>query len=563
MLSNWNLQPKLVEAMQGLQRNYLSTFVNKGEGECPLLSFSQMYKVNQNILTTYASGAYMKLQEVGKIKKDDKEVWQKSYLALGYLGLSLSQMFYAYNIHTGDFALYTASLGVLSGLVKSNYIQPKKGKTMADIVADFRKDFDLKDGNCTGIMNFIKTNGEKTMKVIRLTPVRVSGNVMFEATTAKSFNVQEMAIFPLDVYNYTKSMLVEIMRKAILLVKEDNKTLAVTKNTDVLRKIYGEERAFELDKKSTALISNKTSEFYAPCLGKSKFSFGMYNIQFERVNAMKIITLQDAQKMGLLEDVNVDLMDIREHFQQQMTGKSREDILKVMGLLGHDVEKAKTDNEYYANALNYMLNKEFDDKIWDAMKKEPAMLDKEGYLKKTQAKGREYTRIENIPDAMGLKQMFKSGKYVATVKVVSGSSKADKRPKLKKMYLTNNEEALQKALGANYYGRYESSGNRLRAAKQAIEDGNFDISSANVVLETYGVKDTVQENITGEWNVDNVKAGLDAALNAMGEAPNKGNDTITVRNFKATYSEEKQYSPDFYCSIDPKNIVELLKIEEK
>ena len=258
-----------------------------------------------------------------------------------------------------------------------------------------------------------------------------------------------------------------------------------------------------------------------------------------------------------LSEVQLDLSEVKEYFfgvVKKFKAPQYREMLDEIGLDSIHMTVPEMKEQVKE------LEKWYDNEIWVLMKKLPRLFNTSEYISKPKKYGSTLTGLA-IPSTVGeLTNLFKEGLYKVCVQYASKG----KETKLYTKYVSNDEKVLKKFLGANYYGTYESLGNRLKKLKSVCVSKNVDDIKAIRAMKKLKLYDDIEYNDIGDsLGINTVSAILERIEELQQEVVAKTTvvkqvDSVTVRNLKP--QENKYGKLDYYINIKPENIVELYRV---
>lgn len=550
--SNLRLPAQMIEQLQAGQVNRLLNPEQKGTqiynqleklglNDCVLLSMDTINVLNGDIFMAYATEAYQLFTSKGVLAP---EMWAKCYNVLGHYGVALSGLFFGYDTNKDVMSLYTSSWGTIENLAKQNLIKPKKS---------LQEDLAKTQGELVLGSGMRKSLGENAIQCTKLTPLISGGSIKYEMSRAK-LKLRDTLIIPYRGYMAAVKQLNSILEQRVVRVTMGDKVRDITTSGVVLETVYGKQRQQQLMQNYLRMFNPACKNLYFPSLGASVYTFGLTNIKLEYIDKLEL--LSSISQVDLSE-VQLDLSDVKEYFfgvVKKFKAPQYREMLDEIGLDSIHMTLPEMKEQVKE------LEKWYDNEIWVLMKKLPKLFNTSEYISKLKKYGSTLTGLA-IPSTVGeLTNLFKEGLYKVCVQYASKG----KETKLYTKYVSNDEKVLKKFLGANYYGTYESLGNRLKKLKSVCISKNVDDIKAIRAMKKLKLYDEIEYNEIGDsLGINTVSAILERVEELQKEVLSnttvvKQVDSVTVRNLKP--QENKYGKLDYYINIKPENIVELYRV---
>lgn len=550
--SNLRLPAQMIEQLQAGQVNRLLNPEQKGTqiynqleklglNDCVLLSMDTINVLNGDIFMAYATEAYQLFTSKGVLAP---EMWAKCYNVLGHYGVALSGLFFGYDTNKDVMSLYTSSWGTIENLAKQNLIKPKKS---------LQEDLAKTQGELVLGSGMRKSLGENAIQCTKLTPLISGGSIKYEMSRAK-LKLSDTLIIPYRGYMAAVKQLNSILEQRVVRVTMGDKVRDITTSGVVLETVYGKQRQQQLMQNYLRMFNPACRNLYFPSLGASVYTFGLTNIKLEYVDKLEL--LSSISQVDLSE-VQLDLSEVKEYFfgvVKKFKAPQYREMLDEIGLDSIHMTVPEMKEQVKE------LEKWYDNEIWVLMKKLPKLFNTSEYISKPKKYGSTLTGLA-IPSTVGeLTNLFKEGLYKVCVQYASKG----KETKLYTKYVSNDEKVLKKFLGANYYGTYESLGNRLKKLKSVCVSKNVDDIKAIRAMKKLKLYDDIEYNDIGDsLGINTVSAILERVEELQKEVLSnttvvKQVDSVTVRNLKP--QENKYGKLDYYINIKPENIVELYRV---
>lgn len=512
MLYNNHICKVQTQHFKQMEVNYFKNGTTSGDILLPLRT---ALSTNNALCESFANEAY-KLFSTHKVCNE--QLYYTNYEQLAIYGVLFSGVIFAYSYKTGDFSMYTSSITVIESLANMGVLKSKKDglsieleklRKILGVSERVRKS--LKDGN-----KFV---------TCRLDSIVEGNSARLTATIPKTAISLETHAF---VHFNTLKCAWEIIRNEvqdkILKIKMGDKERYVTLNRSLLSSIYGEERAIKLCSYTPDIYSLR---FYLPSVGESKYAPGVTNIKVENIDSISIAGLADID----LSNVNKNYSTAKPYFIGALKRMKEKNLGKVAQDLGLDCLNADINDlrERTIEQAGIMYSKDIDEFI----RKHPNIFNISKYESAKPVYGDSIKSV-NLPiNKMQLQQLVDNNVCKIVITKRNGKFSTE--------ICTNSKDLLSKALGASYFGEYESEGVRLKYLKKLLESGEDAQKACKFCnIEYTGGKDYMLNYCNAQLgNVEERKTVVKQA------------HTLTVRNLDATSTS------NFYKMIDPKSIVEL------
>lgn len=516
----------------------------KGDDISVLMPLSDMFAVNKNMMYDFACESYKLFVSNGFCSTD---IFVTNYYQLAVYGVAMSNLFFGYNIETGDVDLYTSSYSILLQLATKGILMGKR----TAIATEMRS---LEEALVSGgrIAKSLK-EGDR-IQAVRLDFEYSNGKLILKPTIPRSQLVlSKYCIVPFHAVQQAMCTLNEQIQDKVLEVTMGDKVRYITKSVPVLSMIYGEQRAKHL---VTANFDARTFRFIAPSVGASIYSAGVTNINLAKVDRIRVVeSISDID----LSEVKLDTSRAAEYIRTVVPQLNEQGLREVADYLGismttlQGVDIRKVFLNGLVSVPSYMAYK--------AIKDFPQYfsLDKFKALPNRYTGGEQVDIPSSVPE---LEALLKSGIFRVTMRTKKGTQVS--------IVCTNSPKHLASIYGDNYYAILESEGNRLRRLDSivrtkypsgiATEELMKLMRSLNVISAAQSLYALVDDYETDFVTYDIVHKAILSELNYVKERTTviKQIDLITVRNCEL---DAKHPNPlGFYRNISPRAITGIMKL---
>ena len=534
---------KNLDRIKQIQLNYLNTvFSNQNSGTISLLQpLEYIFSVDNELMKSYVDYAYVELYKVGLCK----EVYYSScYNLLGHYGVALTGLFFGYELSTGEMKLYTSSISAIKSL-----------RSMGVVVVS-NKDLSDLENKLYGTDRILRSfkDGNKLVS-IRLDLTYINGVAKFIPKIPRTYiNLTDYMIIDYNCVTTTYNYLDNLMKTNVLKVVQGSKVRYVSKNIDVLRKIYGNERVKWL--LSFKPIASEL-KFYVPSLGASIYTSGITNIDLDKVDRIEFI-----------KDINdIDLSNIKlSYYQAKDYCISNIDKLSKNEIMILSLELGLSSNTNI-NELAVKIKSMYDSDVYNFMKSHPEYFDLNVYKQLPNKYGNNYKVYTkgNLPDAMTFRRMLSQDIFKVLL--------INKYGKFSTIICTNSTSHLKRLLGDKYYNVYESDNNRLRALRKLAEiisnNGNIDTKVFKKHCLEYNLgyfvdflnSDMIEFRENKQINTNKLVEYIDAHIRNI-DRHKKLSDVpslITVRSCEA-YKDKDGNVHGFYKNINMNSVVSIVQL---
>lgn len=526
------LNQKLPNVQKSICMGYLSKSVEEQKKDSMLGILQKLFSVDSDLMYKYASESY-KLFVTNNMCTAD--IWTKRYFEFAVYGMALSNLYLGYDIEKATMKLYTSSFSILSDMAgKGQLIQNKE--PLAIDMQKFKSVLSV--GKKLG--DSISDGGK--LQAVRLDPVISGSNVKFKGQIPRSqLDLNKTYLIPVTCMNTCMALLSEYLLNNLLEIGQGDKVRVVTKNVDILKQVYGIERATELNR----FVPNPyIGHFYLPSVGASRYTLGVTNIKLEEVDYIKRVPLGTVD----LSDVDTNLSLARSYYISCVKKMKIAELRKLASILGIDSEGATAVTlRAKCVAVRYM-----DRQYYELMKNNTDLFNIEDFKSQRNKFGALTDNVQVPNTLVGLEELLKTGIF----KIVLTSKKGG----MSTMIVTSNPSEVRRIYGVNYIGRYESEGVRLRAVRGVLSRYPREVVSVKdcTKLESlYRIGLDVTKEHTKTDLLNDIAERLENVSNRTTYIGNT--ETLTVRSCNATISEDG-FSKDFYKQVNLESIVSLTRL---
>lgn len=521
-----------------------------------LMSIREIFRTVPNLQNGLARQAYTVLENSCKLTEDDFELREEQ---LAIYATFLSGLVYAYDtqepVPAKRLGLYTTSMSVLKQLASSGLLKGKKEPIDIELPAIEKTIY-----GSTRIKKSLD-DGTKIVSVRLDFELTSDGNVSFKPTIPRSAIEMGRYVF---VASSTMNEAIEkfsaLLRERVLRVTMGDKVRAITLNPVVLKSLYGKDRAQFL---LSARKDIRTQSFYVPSVGASIYTAGVTNIRIADLDKVEVVnSIADLD----LSELKFNYAMVKPFFYESLKNLNKDAILMVANDFAED-KGIDTDMSPYDFIVSRTIHTG-SHVIWDYMKKHADIFDTRACLAQPNIFGGLYEQL-TIPDNIAdLRKLTNMGTFKILIQKRDGTYSST--------ICTNSNAELVRVLGKDYI-KYESEGVRLTAVlnymRRNIVDEAIDLSRLKSILTAYMFVD-VYFNIADELETSEPSEIYDLAIKYlekmqldvdMRKTVINQPHLLTVRNLAITVDSEGK-AIDYYKSIDPKSIVELVclhKVENK
>ncbi|MDR0920643.1 MAG: hypothetical protein LBM93_15555 [Oscillospiraceae bacterium] len=433
---------------------------------------------------------------------------------------------------------YTSSYRALEQLAS-------KGELVCKKSGDLQKDLVRFERNLTGANIKESLEAGNTLKVVRLDPANFGDKVVYTGVIPRQdLDLEKVHIVSYEAMIAVGTFLNDNLCKGVYRIKFGETDLVFTKNSEILKRVYGEERAVEVLAYPFDLRFNK---FYAPVLVASRFSTGVRNIHIADIEAVqKVSKLSEV----LLQDVDVDLSRVYGWFDKNLKNiKDRAALCEKMNISEEDFKKFG-DTACVTSSLK--LTTEY---LWRIMNMFPEEFNVAGYRQKNRRKGYKCEEVPKPRTVQELGDLMQEGFY--KVNFVTRSD----RPSV--LICTNNAEILEEFYGDDYFFRFESKGVCYRKFKDILEGEKTQSASPEYVeyLEKkYGIEGFYEKvkSIGGDkkqYDKAEIFKAIDEMISGLRTRSSSGEGCVLVRNVQCEGNKQQ-----YYKTLDIDTIKSVMRI---
>lgn len=519
--------------------------------ECIVATMQWLEEKHPEIIKGYADVSR------GIFSAEDEEAMHKYYKSdyeLAVAGLMLSGIVVGFSLDTGKVSLYTASHHIIETLCAEGLLDNGRGELPSN--------YERVVGSLSVATPFLSKSAFESFYAIRLEPKVYGSTIKFNTVIQRSgLCLRRTVLMPYVCYSSCMMLLNKFLETRILEVKQVTKTRFVTRDIEVLSKVYGRGRAYSLlGYKPLPQIGN----FYLPSLGASIRTAGVTNVILTDIESIRIAQLSEVD----LSDVNTDLSNARDFFRytvRRMKGQQIKDLaykLELSNLISFDESElgdlASIKKKIYDSSL-------YDSQYYNFMKENQDMFNMDKY-RTLKCKFGNLSEPVPVPQTLEeLREMLKTGVYRIIVSKVDG--------KLSVITATENKKMLTGLYGRDYMAKYESLGVCLRTAKYLLERHNGDTIDFDDVVELdkkYGLNLNMERIFSSHLvdgvmpetvSVSSVLAGVNELLANSGSREAREQSYLTVRSCNATYSGQGK-SRNFYKQLKLETIISITKLKD-
>lgn len=410
---------------------------------------------------------------------------------VAHQGMAVDTPFFAMNLTTGDFSLYSGN---------PEHLALFKGGDKFDATKNYEM---LKEGIVNAMrldVKYTNVRGSYDVKSVRLTNAK-SGD--------RRLHIDNFIFVPITIIDRLILMLTTFMRKGrvVKIVSDEYGTLKenfVSVNPKVLKEYNGHGNPLEF------IDFRYVGRVYVPVVGAPIYSTGLTRIDVSKLDEVTVtrkidldLEPADNSMRNLVED-EIFSKYLEAIFMPQYES-TKKDFWDLLILLGSIVP-------YDANRYGYLrairdLEGEARKALWSKLPK--------NFIQYSEQIGtifKGYQPYTGSIEHSVLKRLFREGVYKVVMMKADGSFSS--------MIITNNVGILKKAYGADYQQRLEHDDFRLGKFYKDIQNGMSEVDSMNKwnMLEAAYVKevyDTEVEDTTGiayalyEWAKKNEKIFYD------------------------------------------------------
>lgn len=432
-----------------MQQEWMRTNLN-GNNISVIMPLRQMLAQHPNMTYSYACEAYKKLLDVGACTQDE---FKTNYEQLALYGVAMSGLIFGYNVETGKLNLYTASYSLLNKMACKAMLKQNKEPLYLEI--DKLKELYVKGSR---LKNSVKKNG--VLQLVRLDVEYTGGKPYFVPRIPRSQvdYIDGEVLFTYQALETAMTYMNKMLQTKVVLVTSGDDSKIVTKNVSVLAKLYGEERANYLIRD---IFDARVNQFLVPCLGKSIYSSGLTNINLLTIDKMEEVLQLNTESMP---DLYVSDLGAREFFKASINGLDDATVIEY-GKQFMDIGGITINAQAYRDFLmNEYANTHSRKRLYRMIKESPSIFDFEKYKKYSNKFGSNYMRCEIPKSREELGTLLHNDVYKISL-ITSKGFRTD-------CICTNNMNHLVRIFGQDYFAKYESEGNRLRALKSAISQSS-------------------------------------------------------------------------------------------
>lgn len=533
-----------------MQQAWMQTHL-QGDNISVLMQLRQMFIDNQQMAYAFACEAYKIFFSSGRCKESD---FTDNYEQLATYGVAMSNLFFAYNVQTGNFSLYTSSYTILEKLASQGLLKGKK-QTITVELQTFR--------NALLESDRIKTSIKKgnLIQAVRLDPETIgNGVVVFTGTIPRSqLNLDVEVIVPFQTMDFAMQYINQILQDSILRVTMGDKVRTVTKNYQVLQMIYGAERANYLISRQ---YDARTESFYVPSVGASIYTAGITNLKLKDIDKIEVVN--GINEIDLSE-INTDYTKSKDFFKLTVKDMNAEQIHAIADQLLEDKNLSAKDAKKVL--LNDFVNGAMDSDLYEFMKKNPALFNLKEFDKLPSKFGDEFVQMPVPSSQAELEELLKTGVFKILISARNG--------RLSTVIGTNNTKELARIYGKSYYSKFESEGNRLRGLEKVVnakfkDKGYLTVKELADARKKFGLE-YIASGVNLEVNAPDEQLGQEDVNMILNEIRKqlleveerktviKQPNLITVRSCEA-YVDENGDIKNFYKNVDIKSVISLIRL---
>lgn len=504
----------MMERMKAMQKQYANS-VLPGVNVSVLIPLNTFCSKDATLLRGYAELAYKRFINLGLCKE---ETLQTSYVQLAYYGVLMSSLVWGYNLETDEMRLYTCDLSKVKELESRGMLDAKD------------KDLEALEKRLYGKSSVTKASlkdGSGVLNSACLEPVVVGNSTVFTLRNPrKKLNMNDFVLVPYDTYELMLQLLDGVLQTKVLKVVMGDKTRYLTKNIQVLTRVYGKERTAQL---MGYKVNPLTRSFYVPSVGASIYTAGVTNLKLEDIDSLDIIT--DLSQIDL-SDVNTDYTNARDFFIKSLDSIPQ----KAYGVLAKELETGAS-----KGSVLEAIQDKYDSEIYDLMKKHPEYFD----IKKYKSLPPKFGKMKpiSVPRSTAeLSQLLSTGVF----KILSKTRKG----KMSTSIVTNNHQCLVKIYGEGYDIKFGSASYRARKALKAYEQ-------CGSVKDMLSVASKLNLPITGTTKEEVINATSEIATTAdRVQSPN----VVLAKGCEAKVLSDGRVM-GWFIPLDVTSIVQISKLE--
>lgn len=497
-----------------------------------------LFAENTKLRDKFAKEAYDILKKGSQLVNEDYKDNKELYAMYGVL---LSGMVFGYDTDKETMSLYTSSIGVLKSLASKGQLRGKKGAVSTEIQTIEKK---LYKGDA---IRKSLSDGDK-LAVVRLDAEMVDGDVIFTATVPRSaVRLSGYSLYAFDSVETCMQTLNKDLQTKILKISQGDKVRVVTKSIVVLETVYGKDRAEYL---VSQVPDARIQRCYVPSVGASIYTSGLTNIHVE-----KITDVEEVQGISSLDlsEVNLDYTNAKPYFKKVLRGMRAQEIHELADWFGVDNTNSRQLKKEIISLVDCMYSRD----VYDLMKEFDSVFDTKAYRELPQRFGTEYNSVDIPKTQEDFMKLVSSGIYKVLINNRKGT--------MSSIICTNNVKCLEKIYGRNYYGVYESEGNRLRAISGVLTkkySNGVSEKTFRRLCKKYnlGYLQTKSGDLS-EKDVKKVLKEIDKHIEEVDAKktiiPQK--HLVTVRSCEAVLSSERK-PMDYFKAIDVNSIVAITRL---
>ena len=537
MLANNKECKLLLQEMAFMQEQIYREFMN-GTHESIIATAQQMFNRNKEMEKKYSFEAFQTLVRAEILNPEDISGRQ---FELAMFGVAMSTLYMVYTIgaegESDKIELYTSSYQVLNSLATSGSLISKKEALPVEL-----NKFKLHLTDSKKISKALK-DGMK-VPAVRLEPHIVGSDTKFKGQIPKTpIDLNRCFVIPVKVVDICMGLVNNLLQSNLMRVIQGDKVRVVTKDLNILKSIYKEDRA----KKLVNFIHNPlTNTFYVPSVGASIHTAGVTNINLMTLDAIQPATLGEVD----LTDLNVDLTLARGFYEKSVRKMKQLELKKLSGVLGIDI----TGDTVPAMKYKCLSIEKYDQEYYVLMKENKDIFKVDEFRALPNKLGSLYDDVPIPLNKDELKELMGTGIFKVVITKRTGG--------LSTMIVTNSRQELEKMYGRSYIGKYESLRVRITRIREILAKYKGDIVS---------VKDL--EKIEKLFRVD---IPLDIAIpktsllefllakeNMIEQRKTVVNNPEYVRVKNCVARIDKDGNPkDFYKQIDLRSVVSITRLSD-
>lgn len=414
-----------------------------------LMPLRLMFCASSQMTYAYASEAFNVLSQRGMCEEKD---FEHDYELFATYGVLLSSLVFGYDTAEPNkdkrLSMYTMSMSYLRVLASKGFLVGKKDPIEIEL-----QEIEKACYEGTRIKNTIK-DGHKVVAV-RLDYEVFGNKVIFKPTGKKvTLDLMNVMITPYDAFSTCMYCLNDLLQRGMYRITMGDKARVVTNDAQLLSVVYGEARANTLLRQ---MKDPRTARFYVPVVGASVYTAGVTNIKITEID--KIEQLGGITDVDLTE-LNMNFSMVKTFYENSLNGLDKESLLGYAKTIG--IVDTSTSKEELITWCCALKRKQPAHELWQEMKQYPKIFKLANYSKLTSKFGTDYIPVTIPSTKEDFDALLKCGIFKILTRKRDGSYST--------IIGTNNQKALKRVLGDDYFGKYEPEGNRLRALEFEIKN---------------------------------------------------------------------------------------------